>query len=88
MAKYMVEVPHTAEECLAALDDILAKGPQFLNEFHWGCMAGVHTGWGIVEAESESAARNMLPASGQGKARITEVTKFTPEQVKAAHEKK
>lgn len=61
MAKYMIEVPHTAAECLEALDDLLAAGAELLDKFHWGCMAGVHNGWAIVEAESESAARSMVP---------------------------
>ena len=89
MAKYMIEAPHTAPECLQAVDEVLAAGSQFLEEFHWGCPAGVHNGWAVVEAESESAARNMGPTSQRGKWRITEVTKFTAEdieQYKAAHQ--
>jgi len=85
MAKYMIEAPHTAAECLEALDEVLAKGAELLDKFHWGCMAGVHNGWAIVEAESESAARNMVPPSQRGKWRITEVTKITPEQIEAYH---
>ena len=89
MAKYMIEAPHTAPECLESVDEVLAMGAEVLDKYHWGCMAGVHNGWAVVEAESEAAARNMVPTSQRGKWPITEVTKITPaeiEQYKAAHQ--
>ena len=88
MAKYMIEAPHTQEECLAALDEILATGPELLAQFQWGCMAGVHNGWALVEAESESAVRDMLPAAQRDRWSTTEVTKFTPDQIEAYHQEK
>ena len=83
MAKYMIEAPHTGAECLEALDEVLATGAELLGKFHWGCMAGVHNGWALVEAESESAVRDTLPAAQRDSWSITEVTKFTPEQIEA-----
>jgi hypothetical protein len=88
VAKYMIESPHTKEDCLRALDEIVAQDPRFLQKFDFGCMAGVHTGWAIVDAGSESAARNMLPSFLRAKARVTGLNKFTPEQIKSFHEKK
>ncbi len=85
MAKYMIESPHTEEGCQSALDEVLAIGPELLAKFDWGCMSGDHTGWAILEAASESAARNMLPAAQRINARVVKVSKFTPEQVRAAH---
>ncbi len=86
MAKYLVESPHTPEGCLSALDGFLAVGPEFLARFDFGCRTGEHTGWALLEAASESAARNMLPAGERIRARVVKVSKFTPEQIKAAHE--
>lgn len=86
MAKYVVESPHTAEECLGAMDEMLAMGPDVLDQYHFGCMSGEHTGWAIVDAESESEALEIVPDSIRGKARAVKVEKFTPEQIKAAHE--
>ena len=86
MAKYIIEAPHTDADCLEALDEVLAVSPQFLDKFEWGCKAGVHTGWAIVEAESESAAQGKVPPSQRGKWTVTGVNKFTPEQIKAAHQ--
>lgn len=85
MARYIVESPHTKEECLKALDEILAEGPAVLNKFDWGCQAGDHTGYALVDAEGESEVRNMIPGFLRNKARIVKVGKFTPEQIRSFH---
>ena len=61
MEKYFIESKHTQEECLRALDEILAKGPDALSKVEWGCMAGDHTGYSIVEARSDSRVWAMYP---------------------------
>ena len=50
MATYLIESPHAAEECLRALDEILAQGPDILSLYAWGGAAGIHIGWVTVEA--------------------------------------
>jgi hypothetical protein len=87
MNRYMVEVKHTPEECLKTLDEINAKSSALLSKFEWGCMSGDHTGYGIVEAESEAAVKAMLPSS-MADAHIVKLNKFTPQQIKAFHAKK
>ena len=82
---YHIESPHSKEECLEALDEVLARGPQFLAQFDWGCMAGQHVGWATVDAGSESEARNMIPAVVRNKARIIPVNKFTPTEIESFH---
>ena len=82
---YHIESPHTKEECLQALDETLARGPQLLVQYDWGCMAGEHVGWATVEAGSESEARNMVPALVRNKARITQVRKFSPSEIESFH---
>jgi hypothetical protein len=82
---YFIESPHSKEECLQALDEVLARGPQFLAQFDWGCMGGQHVGWATVDAGSESEARNMVPAVVRNKARIIPVNKFTPNQIESFH---
>lgn len=84
-AKYLIESPHRHEECLQALDELLAKGPELLDKFEFGCAAGDHTGWALVEAESESAARELIPSVVRDKARVVPVTKITPEQIRSYH---
>ena len=85
MARYLIESPHTPEECMKVLDAILMMGTGLLDKFDFGCQVGEHTVWAVVEAGSESAARNMVPAFVRNKARIVEVSKFTPQQIRGAH---
>jgi hypothetical protein len=87
MAKYMIEAPHSAEKCNIALYEILKKDPNLPEKFDWGCNSGVHTGWIIVDAENESEARKKLPTMLQSDARVVELNKFTPDQIKWFHQK-
>lgn len=86
MARYLIESPHKPEECLRALDEELAKGQDVLNQFEFGCKSGDHTGYALVDASSNKDALNKyVPSFIQGKARIVEVGKFTPEMIKSFH---
>ena len=87
MVKYVVESSHTPEECLKALDEILEKGPDILDKFVWGCAQGKHTGWAYIDAGSKEDVVATMPKSAQDKIEITEVAKFTSEQIKSYHEK-
>ena len=55
MDRYLVETPHTAEDCKLVVDQIYAMG--YLHYFDWGCKSGIHSGWAIIEAEDETQAR-------------------------------
>jgi len=85
-ARFIVVAHHTPEECLKALDEVSAKGTSLLAKFDWGCMAGDHTGYAIIEAKDEVGVKAMLPASMQN-AEIVKLNKFTVEQIKSFHEK-
>lgn len=85
MARWLIESPHTAEGCLQVMDAILIMGTDFVDRFDFGCKDGIHTCWAVVEAESESAARKMVPAFVRSRARIVKVGKFTPQQIRAGH---
>jgi hypothetical protein len=83
--RYMILMPHTQEQCLKALDDMVASSSDLLSMTEWGCMAGDHTGYVIVNAASEDAARAMIPAAERASARVIKLNKFTPEQIKSFH---
>ncbi len=86
MARYMIESPHEPEECLRALDEELEKG--VLDKFEFGCKAGDHTGYALVDSNTRNEALNKyVPSFIQDKARIIEVGKFTPEMIKSFHTK-
>jgi hypothetical protein len=83
--KFLIESHHAEEECLRALDEQLAKGPEILKKFNYGCMSGDHTAYALVDVKNDGEARNLVPAFLLNKARIIEVGIFTPEVVKSLH---
>ena len=85
--KYMITTPHTKEECLRALDEQLAKGPEILKKFSYGCRTGDHTGYALVDVKNELEARGLVPGFLISKARLVEVDEFTPEAIKSFHVK-
>ena len=85
--KYVVETPHTKDECLKALDEQLSIGPDVLKQTFYGCMKGDHTGYAIVDAKDEADARKIVPTFLLKKARIVEVGQFTPEMIRSFHSK-
>ena len=89
MDEYLIELPHTKEECIEAGDEM--KDSELLPKVNWGCMSGVHNGWAIVEAENESVARSLIDSDIlRNKARIVKVVKFAKEDIesyKRAHER-
>ena len=85
--KYLIATPHTKEECLRALDEQLEKGPDVLKKFSYGCKAGDHTGYAIVDVKDLREARGLVPGFLLDKARIVEVGIFTPEVIKSLHSK-
>jgi len=83
MDRYLIETPHTHDECLQLLDQILAMG--YLHNFDWGCMDDDHSGWAVIEAENREQASLAVPAMVRGKARIVKIRKFTGEEVEGFH---
>lgn len=83
MERYLIETPHTDENCLALIDELNAQG--YLQHYDWGCRAGVHTGWAIIEAENEMQARLSVPPLVRANARITLLNKFSEEEVAQLH---
>jgi hypothetical protein len=87
--QFLIQMKHTPEQCVAGLDKISAEAPKLLDQVEWGCMAGDHTGYLMVRAENEAAAKNMVPVFLRGdETRIVALNKFTVEQIKSFHGKK
>ncbi len=86
MAHYLVELPHTDEECLKGLDEIAKNGKEALKDVVWGCKAGVHNGWALFKAKSEQEVRNMIASPTMlKKARVTEVEHYTVKDIAGFH---
>ncbi len=86
MTRYLIETPHKDAECLKALDELAAQSPKLLAQCNLGCMSGIHTGWAVVEAGTESEARNMVPPSLRDRARYVKVETLTPEKIRSFHQ--
>lgn len=85
MTQFIVESKHKPEDCLDALDEIVAYDPKLMDKFLWGCKSGEHTGWAMLEGESEADIMNMLPESMRRDSRIIQVGHFTVAQLEEAH---
>jgi hypothetical protein len=83
MNRYLVESDHTEEECHHVVEQFVYYG--YINHFDWGCQAGVHSSWAIVEAEDEHEALLSVPAFIRPKARAIQLNKFTPEEMQHKH---
>ena len=79
MDRFLIESPHTVEECKRVVKNVYASG--YLNNFDWGCKDGVHTGWVIIEAESGSQPLWVVPPFLRSKARAVRLVKYDPEMV-------
>lgn len=86
MARYLVELPHTKEDCLEALDSVVAFSNSLIDRIDWGCGNDVHTGWLLIEAQDANAAKMMVPTNIRDKAKAVQLNKFTSEQVHSFHE--
>ncbi len=84
---YFLQGEHTPEQCLNALDKLADKAPQTLESMSFSCMSGEHKAYGFVEASSESDALGRIPADLRGGTRAIKVDRFTPEQIRAFHQK-
>jgi hypothetical protein len=87
MDRYLVETPHSAQDCRMLIEQIYSMG--YLYNFDWGCTDGVHCGWAIVEAESDADARLSVPPMVRKKARVIKLYKYDgdPTIVHQIHEK-
>jgi hypothetical protein len=83
---YFITSPHTKEECLAALDSVSEKGPDYLKQWYFGCQTGDHTGYAFIQAENEGEARNYIPDNVRNKARLVKVDQYNQQQIRQFHE--
>ncbi len=83
MERYIIETPHSPDDCAKLVDQVYAMG--YLYHFDWGCKAGVHSGWAIIEAEDDAQARLAVPPMFRKQARVVQLNKFHGEH-KLFHE--
>ena len=83
MAKFLIEVPHEAEQvaCLRTVEVFLKSGSHFLTHADWGCMDGEHKAWIIIEADSRENAKSVLPPAFRPQARVIRLNTFSVEEI-------
>lgn len=84
MDTYMVEVPHTSQECMQVMNESINE--KTIGKFEWGCMSGEHTGFAKVKAKSEEDAKKIVSDVVRRKARAVKVTKISARDIKKTHE--
>lgn len=82
---YMITSPHTVQECMDALNHVADMGQQSIAQWRWGCMAGDHTGYAFVHAESPEQALKMVPEDIRHKAHVERVNEFSIDEIKNMH---
>jgi hypothetical protein len=83
MERFLIETSHKEGVCLNLIGLLNAQG--YLRQFDWGCLNGVHIGWAVIEAGSESEARLAIPPLVRGQARIVKVVKFDAATFASTH---
>lgn len=84
MDRYLIESPHSVEDCTKVMNELEMAG--YLHYFEWGCKDGVHSAWAIIEAENRAHAKQIVPWMVRDKARIVKLVKF--EAVDPLHKQK
>jgi hypothetical protein len=85
MAKYLIHAVHEPGECLRILDSYLQAGAHYLTHAEWGCKAGVHEEWRIIEAQDDASAVLMVPPILRKQAKVVGLNQFTPDDIRAMH---
>jgi len=83
MAKYLIEVPHEANEkaCLHAIQTFLHTGSHFLTNAYWGCKDNEHKAWFILDVENKEQAKSVIPPAYRAEAKVTLLSKFRMEEI-------
>ncbi len=84
MAHFIIESPHTGEECLEAHDQVAAIAQELFSQYYWSCPSP-HAGWVLAEADDEREAHDMVPRAFRNGVRIIRAEKMTLEKLRAAH---
>ena len=83
MPRYMIQLPHGGSRaaCVRAIQAIERHGSHLLTNVDWGCKAGVHCGWAIVEVDNRQEAIQLVPPEARQDVVIVELNRFTKEEM-------
>ena len=83
MPRFLIEIRHTSEHegCLRAAHALLSIGSHYITNADWGCRAGVHKAWMMVDVDSKEDARRIVPPAFRSDATVIELNKFTLQEI-------
>jgi hypothetical protein len=75
MSEFMIEIPHSPEECGRATIDAHPHplAGELAAKTYWGCIGGAHTTWIVADFASEHEAMSIVPALLRDTARVVRV---------------
>jgi hypothetical protein len=80
LSKYLIEVPHSPEECSAAQLATGGVGAESRRTY-CGCGDGTHTTWIIAELAHENDAWSLVPRLLRDTARVTRIEPCSPDRL-------
>lgn len=83
MDRFLIETPHREQDCLKLIQ--LLHAQDYLMQFDWSCLSGVHTGWAVIEADNVAEARLVVPPLVRGQAHVVKVSKFDSATLARVH---
>ncbi len=83
MPRFLIEVPHDAEQlaCARVVKIFLTSGSHLLTHADWGCMDGDHRAWMVVDVADKHEALAVVPPALRSAARIIGLNYFSLGQV-------
>ncbi len=83
MPKFLIEVPHEPEivACARVVRVFLTTGSHYLTHADWGCAAGDHRSWMIVDVANQNEARDIVPPPFRSQAKIVGLNQFSLEEI-------
>ena len=90
MPTYLIETPHTEEECASGAEEWLRselpRKAELFDKTYFGCEAGVHDAWTIADFENEDEAWKYVSQAERAKARVVPVNAYSFEEMVTAHQ--
>lgn len=85
MNRYLIEVSHdpTHEQCTRLANSMAHAGAYYLTRAEWGCDAGIHKSWLIVEALCDEDAELIVPPALRGEATIVRLNRLSYDELRS-----
>ena len=85
MAKFLIEVKHGGDmaSCVRAIQVYFKSRSHLVSNVEWGCMEGENKAWLIIKTDNEEDAIRIIPAAYKENAKVTQLHKFTWDEINA-----